>query len=296
MSSWFYMADSVRWGPIPSKELRELASRGIIQPNTLIWKEGLKDWIPARGVRGLPFVDSPVPPPPAVVAWAPPNIAQEHAEDLPVALDPPSGYIDEVDFGVYAIQAEELTSGRKPRSVVHRPSDQYQKSRSTRWGRFCMWLKSSSRTSYVLGAVCVVLAVVRIHKINEANNKNKGELPSNSSQSPAPQYSAPARNSNPYEVFEPEVASLDISPTYLLVLSDPGDKIPFYASAKDSKGNAMICRSIRWSCTLGSIDENGLLIVPNCNGCEFGVWASVRLSNGSEVVSRVVKFQTVRRY
>jgi len=46
--SWFYVKDGQRTGPVALQTLQHLASVGAIAPDTMVWKEGLKDWAPSR--------------------------------------------------------------------------------------------------------------------------------------------------------------------------------------------------------------------------------------------------------
>lgn len=51
---WYYAKDGRRFGPVEEIELQELASRGGLLPDDLIWNPGLKDrWIPAHSLMGL---------------------------------------------------------------------------------------------------------------------------------------------------------------------------------------------------------------------------------------------------
>ena len=52
---WFFAVGDHREGPIPFDELQRKASRGEIQPETLVWSAGMADWAPARTVGGLNF-------------------------------------------------------------------------------------------------------------------------------------------------------------------------------------------------------------------------------------------------
>ncbi len=56
-ANWFYAPDSQQLGPVSAGQLVQLAAAGTIQPDTLIWKEGLANWVKARQVLGL--VDAP---------------------------------------------------------------------------------------------------------------------------------------------------------------------------------------------------------------------------------------------
>jgi hypothetical protein len=44
---WYFMKDGMKHGPISSKQLKQLADSGKIQPTDLIWKQGFSDWRPA---------------------------------------------------------------------------------------------------------------------------------------------------------------------------------------------------------------------------------------------------------
>jgi hypothetical protein len=81
---WLYESDGFRRGPVASGELKKLAESGAITPETLIWRDGLEEWVKAGVVRGLfsagqpserlqtAAASSPVPLPPPISA-APPS-------------------------------------------------------------------------------------------------------------------------------------------------------------------------------------------------------------------------------
>jgi len=64
-SQWHYSQEGQNQGPISSSELKALANDGKINRETLIWKEGMKDWMSAKLIQGL-FPSSP----PQVVSGA----------------------------------------------------------------------------------------------------------------------------------------------------------------------------------------------------------------------------------
>lgn len=66
---WFYANDGQQSGPVSPAQLDELARTGVVQPETLVWRDGLPQWMPYRDTR------PPAPPPAASIA-APPVIAQ----------------------------------------------------------------------------------------------------------------------------------------------------------------------------------------------------------------------------
>lgn len=52
-AKWFRRVDGEEVGPHSADELKSLAQSGELLPEDLIWKDGLKDWVPARKVTGL---------------------------------------------------------------------------------------------------------------------------------------------------------------------------------------------------------------------------------------------------
>ena len=50
---WFYSKGDEEHGPITSSELKSLADRGVLNPDDLLWRDGMDDWMPAGKVMGL---------------------------------------------------------------------------------------------------------------------------------------------------------------------------------------------------------------------------------------------------
>jgi hypothetical protein len=50
---WFYAAGGEQRGPISESALHRLFKQGALSPCDLVWRVGLKNWIPARTVEGL---------------------------------------------------------------------------------------------------------------------------------------------------------------------------------------------------------------------------------------------------
>src|SRR4051794_16532780 len=65
---WFYASNGQQSGPVSQTQLDELARTGVVQPETLVWRNGLPNWMPYRDTR-------PPAPPPVVSIIAPPVIA-----------------------------------------------------------------------------------------------------------------------------------------------------------------------------------------------------------------------------
>ena len=50
MADWFYGKDNAQHGPVSDLEIRNLISTGQITEDTIIWREGMTDWIPLKDV------------------------------------------------------------------------------------------------------------------------------------------------------------------------------------------------------------------------------------------------------
>ncbi len=61
---WYRGINGEKSGPYSAEQLKGLADAGHLQPDDLVWREGLKDWTAARKVKGL-FADQPPPLPTA---------------------------------------------------------------------------------------------------------------------------------------------------------------------------------------------------------------------------------------
>jgi len=43
---WHYAVNQQQYGPVSEDEIRRLAQQGTIQPNTLVWRQGMANWTP----------------------------------------------------------------------------------------------------------------------------------------------------------------------------------------------------------------------------------------------------------
>jgi uncharacterized RDD family membrane protein YckC len=59
--NWYYVEAGQQAGPVDDAQLAELVRSGRIQPDTLVWREGMTDWLPYQTVQA-----------PAASAGAPP--------------------------------------------------------------------------------------------------------------------------------------------------------------------------------------------------------------------------------
>lgn len=67
--TWWYAVGQEKIGPCSSSELMDLVAQGKVFPDTLVWKEGIPNWVPASRIKGLwqnlPATPPAVPPLPA---------------------------------------------------------------------------------------------------------------------------------------------------------------------------------------------------------------------------------------
>ncbi len=82
---WYYSVagSNERLGPVSDAELRAMVADGRLTTDSLIWKEGMAEWVPASSAKGLfpqqagppPIPQSPPPLPPAQSPPEPPPVA-----------------------------------------------------------------------------------------------------------------------------------------------------------------------------------------------------------------------------
>ncbi|MEO0793532.1 MAG: DUF975 family protein [Verrucomicrobiota bacterium] len=57
---WYYSANNQQQGPVSEEQLKQLASTGVINDQSLVWREGMPDWQPFSTVKAS-FGVTPVP-------------------------------------------------------------------------------------------------------------------------------------------------------------------------------------------------------------------------------------------
>ncbi len=93
-TEWFYEKDGAQQGPVSAKDIQQLAADGIVQPKTLLWCEGMENWLSYQS--SAIYVATPASAPPAVPeqsvgsdgAKAPPPIQESSVYAPPVASQP----------------------------------------------------------------------------------------------------------------------------------------------------------------------------------------------------------------
>jgi hypothetical protein len=63
-TDWYYAEGGQKKGPISTSVLKQMAQMGDIGPETLIWKDGLSEWVHASRIQGLFPKGTPTVPPP----------------------------------------------------------------------------------------------------------------------------------------------------------------------------------------------------------------------------------------
>ena len=77
---WWYAVGQEKFGPCTGGELARLARKGVVMPDTLVWREGMTEWVRASKLTKLweratqpPALnaDEQLPPPPPAAPWPP---------------------------------------------------------------------------------------------------------------------------------------------------------------------------------------------------------------------------------
>ena len=116
-TEWYYAHDGQQAGPVSALELKQLADAGKLTPDDLVWQEGVKDWIPARKVKGL-FDTKQLASAPSVAA--PPVVATPVAVAASLAKStdrPPSG----IERVAISTTERAVPQGDRPAAVAERP-------------------------------------------------------------------------------------------------------------------------------------------------------------------------------
>lgn len=70
---WWYAVNNEQKGPISYDELSLLINQNFVDPNTLVWKEGLPNWIKFSEINAQPVANVPPNPPNLNPISSPPN-------------------------------------------------------------------------------------------------------------------------------------------------------------------------------------------------------------------------------
>jgi hypothetical protein len=87
--TWYYHHAGTQNGPVTLDELQRLAASGGLDPEDLVWQQGMPGWVPASTVEGLLPKAEPAPPPAAPAAPTPPPGSEQPASPKPVKKKAP---------------------------------------------------------------------------------------------------------------------------------------------------------------------------------------------------------------
>lgn len=76
--NWYYVENGQQAGPVDDTRLQELVASGAIQPDTLVWHEGMPEWRPYREVKS-----AAAPPPAAASSGGPEAVCSECGRIFP---------------------------------------------------------------------------------------------------------------------------------------------------------------------------------------------------------------------
>ncbi|MDC0136789.1 DUF805 domain-containing protein [Sulfitobacter sp.] len=90
---WYYAVEGTSNGPVSEAELQELVAVGTIRSDTLVWQEGMEDWLPYARTQGT---QGSAPLPPQTPAISGHDAARDDANTFMGALK--DGFARFVDF------------------------------------------------------------------------------------------------------------------------------------------------------------------------------------------------------
>lgn len=75
VGEWFYINSGVRYGPFQAEKMQSLIQQGQISKETLVWKKGMLNWLPAAQTELIHTIRTVVPPMPSNIvsdkyAWS----------------------------------------------------------------------------------------------------------------------------------------------------------------------------------------------------------------------------------
>jgi hypothetical protein len=86
--SWWYAKDNQKLGPYPIDKIESMYAEEIISDKTLIWQEGMSDWLPLAEVESLKNTLKPLPPPiPTQTVMPPPLSTLDNETPTSIGVD-----------------------------------------------------------------------------------------------------------------------------------------------------------------------------------------------------------------
>jgi hypothetical protein len=102
-AQWYLSSEGQTLGPYSGEQLQQFASEGRIIASTLLWAEGMAEWLPAEQIPGV--LPQPAEPAPAAAAataapaWAPPGARAGGSAGMPASTLTKPGFANKPGFG-----------------------------------------------------------------------------------------------------------------------------------------------------------------------------------------------------
>ena len=92
MSTWFYVENDNRKGPVSEDDMKQMIASFQIAPDTLVWKDGMQDWVAASTQFGFPNTPPNAPPAYGVAQGSAASRSHEPGPDGLYAGSPSRGF------------------------------------------------------------------------------------------------------------------------------------------------------------------------------------------------------------
>lgn len=110
---WWYAVGQEKFGPCTGGELARLARKGVVMPDTLVWREGMTEWVRASKLAKL-WERATQPPSPTVAADLKLEVAPHRAQER--FSVPPDGHAHEQFSGSAAASRSSRAEDRRSSS------------------------------------------------------------------------------------------------------------------------------------------------------------------------------------
>ncbi len=84
MNAWFYLDAERQRHQVTEEQLQSLAQAGVLRPDSLVWTNGMAQWLPAAQALPALFQTTPASPPPLPAGGPPPAPMRAHDVDYEI--------------------------------------------------------------------------------------------------------------------------------------------------------------------------------------------------------------------
>lgn len=106
MEEWYYTREGKQQGPVHLETLRDMAAKGELKPEDMVWNGSMADWVPSREVEGI-HTGATAAPSLAPGTVGPPPLSKNWADDPDLQEIEPGS--DPIDIGKIFKHTLELT-------------------------------------------------------------------------------------------------------------------------------------------------------------------------------------------